>query len=118
VADYKRLNIIVILSAGCGIADMPDSNVSFLQPVKRIPVEDFSHKPVSLKMLKDPIPGHRDSAAFLAPVLQRIQPEINVLCYIFPVRGPDSKHTTFFMHVDVLQNKKRQRISDSFALRE
>ena len=60
--------------------------------------KDFSHKSVSFKMLKDPITGYRDPTAFLSPVLQCVQPEINILCYVFPAWRPYSKHTTFFMH--------------------
>ena len=106
----------MILSSGCGTADMANSNLSFIQMFKHSPVEDFTQKTVSFEMLKDPITGYRDSTALLFPVLQCVQPEINVLCYIF-LSGDQLPKTSHSSCVSMSFKRKTAKGFSPFAMR-
>ena len=77
MADDDGLDVVVVLSAGGGIAHMPHRDVSVPQPFQALPVKNLPGQPVPFEMVKHAVAGNRDAAAFLPPVLQRVQPEID-----------------------------------------
>ena len=70
VADNKRLDIVMVVSAGSRVPHMADSNIAFSDPVQGFTVKYFSHQSFMLVMLKHTVAGNRNPAAFLSPVLQ------------------------------------------------
>ena len=120
MADNNRLYIVMILSSGGGVADMPHSDVSFAQTVQPRPVKDFANQAVSLQMMKHAVAGYRDPAAFLPPVLQGIESEIYIPGNRFSYRRPDPEDTAFLMH-EAYPPKKGKGVlqlmpKDAFAL--
>lgn len=103
MADDDGLDVVVVLSAGGGIADMADGNVSFAEPVQALTVEHFADQAVAFVMMEYAVAGDRDAAAFLPPVLQRVESEIDIPGDRPFFRGPDAENAAFLMHTGFLR---------------
>ena len=55
---------------------MSHSDIAFTQFVQGLPVKGFTDQPVSFERTKHSVAGNGHAAAFLSPVLQRIQSKI------------------------------------------
>ena len=90
---------------------MPDGYISFPQPIKVLPVKDFPCKAVPFEVMKYSVAGNRNPSAFLAPVLQRVKPEIDIPGNRSFHRGPDSEHAAFLMHTKALRKQRGKGIA-------
>ena len=111
MADDNGLDIIVVLAAGGGIADVAHGDVAFAQPIQAGTVEDFAHQAVALQVMEDAVTGNRDAAAFLTPVLQGVEPKVHI-----PGNGPldgrpDTEYAAFLMHMARTSEKRERRPS-------
>ena len=77
MADDDRLDVVVVLAAGGGVTDVADGDVSFAQPVQAFFIKHLAHQAVALIVTEDTVTGDCDAAAFLPPVLQGVEPEID-----------------------------------------
>ena len=76
MSDYERLDIIYILTAGRGIADMAESHVSLPKALKLFVGKDFGCKAVAFIMREYAVIVDSYSAGFLTSVLQSMKAEI------------------------------------------
>ena len=111
MADDNRLDVVVVLAAGGGIADVAHGDVALAQAVQARTVKDFTHQAVAFQVMEDAVTGNRDAAAFLSPVLQGVKAEVHI-----PGNGPldgrpDTEYAAFLMHKARTSEKRERRPS-------
>jgi len=92
--DADRLGIAQTARAGGRVANVTD-RVASRQPLERLGVEGIRHQPHGPMGGVFPTVAGHDAAAFLASVLQGIEPQINDVCGLLMTRN--GEHTTLVM---------------------
>ena len=113
MADDNGLDVVVVLAAGGGIADVAHGDVALAQAVQAGTVEDFAHQAVALQVMEDAVAGNRDAAAFLTPVLQGVEPEVHIPGNSTLDGRPDAEYAALLMHKAGTSEKRERRPSES-----
>ena len=108
MADDDGLDVVVVFSAGGGVADVADGDISLAETVKALPVKHFADQAVPFVMAEYAVAGNRDAAAFLPPVLQGIQAKVDFPGYRPFFRGPDTENAAFLMHTRLPPKKEKR----------
>ena len=96
--DNNGLNVIHILSAGCGISYMTYRNIALTESVKSLLCKNIGHQTVALKMSKYSVIIYRNAATFLSSMLKSIESEVNILGYIAGFRHKYTENSALLMN--------------------
>ena len=96
VADNKGLDIVVVVTARCGIADVSNCHITAAQLVKLLTGKDLGYQSVSPFMAEHTVVADGYSAALLPSVLKSVQTKIyrssNIGCFILE----NAENSAFF----------------------
>ena len=97
MSHNQRLRIGTVIAAGGAVAHMTDGNVPKPQLFHMGLVEYLRHQPKILMIGKHTLVIDYNAAAFLSPVLQRIQRHIGLGCHIPSLLTENTEYTAFLM---------------------
>ena len=99
VPDYKRLNVVNILTSGGRIPNMTYCHISLAQMLKPAVIKHIGYKPVTPIMTKNTVVIYRNTAAFLPSVLQSVKRKIRRLRNRCGFVFKNPKYAAFFFKI-------------------
>jgi hypothetical protein len=120
VIDFDGLAVIAVCSTGGTVAGMPDGHGSLWQRIQDTAAEYLTDETDVFMGNKHTVIVNHDAAAFLAPMLQRIESEVYKTGHIFRLFCHNAEDTAFFVDTHAnnpsfLQTNKQGSQSSSLA---
>ena len=102
MVDLNGLAVISVRPSGGAVTHMRHCHLSFRQTGQGLSRKDFAHQPQIFMGGEQAVVIDYDPAAFLPPVLKRIQTIIAYACHIADIGSHHAKHAAFFTDTHTL----------------